>query len=101
VLGEAADVRFAPDLRSIDVDVEDAARSFDQRRRNRKLLPDRIRQTGGRGKVVSLRAVFDGDFHYERFLHLRMENAEDRMNQLAASARTQSFRSSSFSLRRS
>jgi hypothetical protein len=63
VLREAAHVVFAPDLCAVHVDVEDAARAFNQLGRNLKLLLDRIRQTGGRGKVVSLRAILDGDIH--------------------------------------
>ena len=63
VFGKAAGVVFAPDLRIVDVDVEDAAGAFDQFGRHLELLLDRIRQTGGRRKVVSLSAVFDGDVH--------------------------------------
>jgi hypothetical protein len=63
VLGEAAHVVLAPDLRTVHVDVEDSAGAFDELGAYLKLLLDRIRQTGGRGKVVSLRAVLDGDVH--------------------------------------
>ena len=63
VLGEAPNLLLAPDLRAIDVYVEDAARPFDQLRLHLELVFDRIRQTGGCGEIISLPAILDGDLH--------------------------------------
>lgn len=63
VVGEAAHVMLAPDLLPVDVNVEHAAGAFDQLGIHAELFLNRSRQTGGLGKVVSLRAVFDGDGH--------------------------------------
>ncbi len=63
VVGEAADVVLVPDLLAVYVNVEHAARTFDQLGIHVELLLDRCRQTGGLGEIVSLRAVFDGDRH--------------------------------------
>lgn len=63
VLREAPDVMFAPDLRAVDVHVEDSAGAFDHLRIYAELILDRLRQTGGRGVIVSLHAVFDADVH--------------------------------------
>ena len=68
MLGEAPDVLLVPDLRAVDVYVEDAARPFDQLRLHLELALDRIRQTGGCGEVVSLPTVLDGDFHLNNLL---------------------------------
>ena len=63
VLGEAPYVLLVPDLRAIDVNVENAARPFDQLRLHLELVFDRIRQTGGCGEIISLSTILDGDFH--------------------------------------
>jgi hypothetical protein len=62
---------LVPDLRAVDVNVEDAARPFDQLRFHFELALDRIRQTGGCGKIISLPAVFDGDLHLAISCELR------------------------------
>ena len=63
VFGESTDVLLGPDLGAIDVDVEDPARALDELGLDLKRLLQCVRQTGGSGKVVSLAAVFDADFH--------------------------------------
>ena len=63
VFGEAPDLLLVPNLRAIDVYVEDAARPFDQFRLHLELALDRIRQTGGCGEIISLPTILDGDFH--------------------------------------
>lgn len=60
---EAADVVLAPDLRAVDVNVEDAAAALDQFGFHLEFALDRLRQTGGCGQVVSFTAVLDGDVH--------------------------------------
>jgi hypothetical protein len=69
VLGKSTDVKLVPDLLTIDMDVEHAARSFDQLGVHGVFRLDRFRQTGGLGIVVSLHAVLDADLHgYSLFL---------------------------------
>ena len=63
MLREPADVALAPYLRAVDVYVEDSAGAFDHLRIDPELILDRLRQTGGRGVIVSLHAVFDADVH--------------------------------------
>jgi hypothetical protein len=63
VLWEAANVFFAPDLRAVDMHVENTARALDHFSVYAELALNRFRQTGGGGEVVSLHAVFDADFH--------------------------------------
>ena len=63
VFGEAPDLLLVPNLRAVDVNVENAARPFDQLRLHLELVFDRIRQTGGCGEIISLSAIFDGDLH--------------------------------------
>ena len=63
VVGEAADVVLVPDLFAVHVNVKHAAHAFDQLGIHAELLLDRGRQTGGLGKIISLRAVLDGDDH--------------------------------------
>ena len=63
VLGKSADVVFVPNLRVVDVDVEDAAGALDHGRHDVEAFLDRVRQTGGCREVVSLHAVFDADVH--------------------------------------
>lgn len=63
MLRKPANVVLAPDLRAIDVHVEYPAGAFDHLRIDAELILDRLRQTGGRRKVVSLHAVFDADVH--------------------------------------
>jgi hypothetical protein len=76
VLGEAARVALAPDLRAVDVHVKHAAGALDQLGLNVELLPDRVRQTGGGGKIVSFPAVLDGDVHTRLRLEWRMSNSD-------------------------
>jgi hypothetical protein len=68
VLREPAYVVLAPNLRAVDVNVEDAAGAFDQLRINAELLLDCFRQTGGCRKVVSLHAILDRDVHLGNLL---------------------------------
>ena len=63
MLREPANVVFAPNLGAVDVYVEHAAGALDQLRLDAELILDRPRQTGGRGIVVSLHAVFNRDIH--------------------------------------
>lgn len=63
VFGEAARFVFAPNLLTVDMHVEHAARPLDELGRHVELLLDGFRQTGGAREVVSLRAVLDGDVH--------------------------------------
>ena len=63
VLREPADVVLAPDLRAVNVDVEYPAGAFNHLRIDAELILDRLRQTGGRGVIVSLHAVLDADVH--------------------------------------
>ena len=63
VVREAAHVVLTPNLFAVDVNVEHAAGALDQLGINAELLLDRSRQTGGLGKIISLRAIFDGDRH--------------------------------------
>ena len=63
MFGEAADFLLVPDLRAVDVYVEHAATALDHLGVHAEFSFDRLRQTGGRGVVVSLHAVFDTDVH--------------------------------------
>jgi len=63
ILGEAADLILGEDVRPIDGDIENAAAAFDEFRLDSRVLFDFVRQTGGRGVVVSLHAVRDGNLH--------------------------------------
>ena len=65
VLRESANVLLAPNLLAVHVHVEHAAGTFDHPRIDAELILDRLRQTGGRGVIVSLHAVLDGDVHAE------------------------------------
>ena len=63
MFGESVDFVLVPYLGAVDVNVEDAARTFDQNRLDVILRLDCVRQTGGSGQVVSLGAVLDADPH--------------------------------------
>ncbi len=63
VLGEAADCFLAEDQLAVRDDLENAAAAGNQLRLDLKLLLNGVRQTGGSGQVVSLRAVGDGNLH--------------------------------------
>jgi hypothetical protein len=63
MLREPTDLMLAPDLFAIDMHVEDSSGTFDHFGIDFELLFDRFRQTGGRGVVVSLHAIFDADVH--------------------------------------
>lgn len=63
MLREPANIVLAPDLRPVHVHVEHAAGAFDHLRIYAELILDRLRQTGGRGVIVSLHAVFDANVH--------------------------------------
>lgn len=63
VLRETAYFLLVPYLRAVDVYVEHAATSLDHLGLYAELALDRLRQTGGRGIVVSLHAVLDTDVH--------------------------------------
>ncbi len=54
---------LAVDQLAIDFDVEDSPAAFDEFDLNAELSLDRVRQTGGLGRVVSLYAVFNGNVH--------------------------------------
>ncbi len=63
VLREATDVVLAPDQRAVNVHVKDSAGAFDHLRIDAEFILDRLRQTGGRGVIVSLHAILDADVH--------------------------------------
>jgi len=63
VLRKPAYVVLVPNLRAVHVYVEDPAGAFDHLRIDAELILDRLRQTGGRGVIVSLHAVLDADVH--------------------------------------
>ena len=63
VLRETADFLLMPYLSAVDVHVENAATALDHLGLDAEFALDRLRQTGGRGVVVSLHAVFDTDVH--------------------------------------
>lgn len=54
---------LAPDLLAVDMDIENSARAFDQLGIDAELFLDRSRQTGGLGKIISLRAILDRNGH--------------------------------------
>jgi hypothetical protein len=60
---EAARVALAPNLRPVHMHVKHAAGAFDQLGIDAEFILDRLRQTGGCGKVVSLHAILDRDVH--------------------------------------
>lgn len=63
VLRETAYFLFVPYLCAVDVHVEHPAAPFDHFDIDAERSLDRLRQTGGRGIVVSLHAVLDTDVH--------------------------------------
>ena len=63
VLRETAYFLFVPYPRAVDMHVEHAAAPFDHFDIHAELSLDRLRQTGGRGIVVSLHTVLDTDVH--------------------------------------
>ena len=63
MLRETAYFLLVPYLFAVDVHVEYAATSLDHFGLYAELALDRLRQTGARGIVVSLHAVFDTDVH--------------------------------------
>ncbi len=60
---ESAGFLLAIDQLAIDFDVEDAPAALDEFGVDVELGLDRIRQTGGLGRVVSLYAIFNGNVH--------------------------------------
>ena len=63
MLGEATFVVLGEDQITIDDDVKDPARAFDELGLDAEFVLDCVRQTGSRGQVVSHPAVFDADLH--------------------------------------
>ena len=62
-LGETVDVVLAKDAGAVDNDVEDSSAAGSELRIHAELSLQFGRQTGGRRKVVSSRAVGDIEFH--------------------------------------
>jgi hypothetical protein len=54
---------LVPNLLAIDMYIEHPARTLNQLGIHVELFLDCCRQTGGLGKIVSLRAILDGDGH--------------------------------------
>lgn len=75
-LGEPAGGFLGVDFLSVQVDFEHPARALDETGRDVEAFFDLIRQTGGAGLVVSLDAVFDGDFMTHGVASFRRWNAE-------------------------
>ena len=67
MLRKAAGLLLTVDQLAIDFDVENAATALDHFDRNAELTLDRVRQTGGLGRVVSLYAILDGNVHCSSF----------------------------------
>ena len=63
VLRKPAGFLLAVDQGTVNLDIEDAAATLNERRLNPDLLLDCIRQTGGMWKVVSLHAILNGYLH--------------------------------------
>ena len=63
MLREAIFVVFGEDQVTIDDDVKDPARAFDEVGLDAERAFDCLRQTGGLGQVVSHPAVLDADLH--------------------------------------
>ena len=63
VFGKAVHFVFGENHLSVHDDIEDPAAAFDEFRLDAGVLLDRIRQTGGLGRVVSLYAILNGNVH--------------------------------------
>ena len=63
VFGEAAGFQLAPHAPTVKVDVENPAAPCNDFRLDAELAFNRLRQTGGPGKIVSLGAVLDANLH--------------------------------------
>ncbi len=64
---KAAGLLLAVDQLAINFDVENAATALDHLDCDAELILDRVRQTGGLGRVVSLYTIFDGNVHCSSF----------------------------------
>ncbi len=60
---ESAGFLLAVDQLTVDFDVEDSPAAFDEFGLNAELRLDRVRQTGGLGRVVSLYAILNRNVH--------------------------------------
>jgi len=60
---ESAGFLLAVDQLTVDFDVEDAPAAFDEFGSDAELRLDRVRQTGGLGRVVSLYAILNRNVH--------------------------------------
>ena len=63
VFGESAGFLLAVDQLAVDFDVEDSPAALDEFDGDVEFGLDRVRQTGGLGRVVSLYAIFNGNVH--------------------------------------
>lgn len=75
-LGEPAGGLLGVDFLSVQVDFEHSPRALDETGSDVEAFFDLIRQTGGARLVVSLDAVFDGDFSTHGVASFRRSNAE-------------------------
>jgi hypothetical protein len=67
--GEASCLLLREDELAVQLDLEDAAATLDQRGAGPESLLQLIRQTGGAGQIVSSHAILDGDvFGHRRLL---------------------------------
>ncbi len=60
---EAAGLFLAVDQLAVDLDVKDSPAAFDEFNVDVEFGLNRIRQTGGLGRVVSLYAILNGNVH--------------------------------------
>lgn len=75
-LGESIDGFLGEDLVSVQMDFEHPSSAFDETRGNVEALFNLVRQTGGAWLVVSLHAIFDGDFMSHGIASFRRWNDE-------------------------